>query len=102
MKFVNLTPHAISLNCGTTFPPSGIVARVSTRHTPFDGDGIAELSFGEVADLPDPEEGTIYIVSGLVASAAKRADVVSPATGHPDTVRNEKGHIVSVPGFVRA
>ena len=35
-------------------------------------------------------------------SAAKRADVVSPATGHPDTVRNEKGHIVSVPGFVRA
>jgi hypothetical protein len=37
----------------------------------------------------------------LVAQAAKRQDVVSPATGHHDCVRNDKGHIVSVPGFVR-
>lgn len=51
----------------------------------------------------EPEEGTIYIVSALVLAAAKekgRTDVVAPATGHPDCVR-ENGFIVSVPGFVR-
>lgn len=50
-----------------------------------------------------PEEGTIYIVSALVLAAAKekgRTDVVAPATGHPDCVR-ENRFIVSVPGFVR-
>jgi hypothetical protein len=36
-----------------------------------------------------------------VAAAARRSDLVSPATGHPDCVR-ENGQIKSVPGFVRA
>jgi hypothetical protein len=100
-KFINLTPHAISLNDGRVFPPSGAVARVSSTHTPFDGDGVASLTFGEVQGLPEPQEGVFLIVSAIVASAAKRSDVVSPASGHPDVVRNDKGHIVSVPGFVR-
>ena len=30
-----------------------------------------------------------------------RADLVAPATGHKDCVRDDAGHIVSVPGFVR-
>jgi len=101
-QFVNLTPHAIVLNDGRVFPPSGQVARVSSTHTPFDGDGVASLTFGEVQGLPAPQEGVFLIVSALVAGAAKRADVVSPASGHPDVVRNEKGQIQSVPGFVRA
>ena len=29
-----------------------------------------------------------------------RNDLLAPATGHPETVRNEQGQIVSVPGFV--
>ena len=84
------------------YPPSGNVARVSSTHSQFDENGIASLSFGEVQGLPAPEEGVFYIVSALVAQAAKRADVVSPATGHPDVVRDQKGQIQSVPGFVRA
>ncbi len=44
---------------------------------------------------------TIYIVSGMVAAAAKRSDVVAPATGHPACVR-ENGQVVSVPGFVQS
>jgi len=99
--FVNLTPHAIVLNSGTTFAPSGKVARVSSSHTTFDSDGICSVTFGDVTDLPDPVPGTFYIVSALVAAAAKRADVVSPASGHPDVVRSN-GQIVSVPGFVQA
>ena len=59
--------------------------------------------FGEIEGLPEPEEEVRYVVSAIVLSAAKaagRTDCVAPATGHPDVVRNDKGHIVSVPGFV--
>lgn len=58
---------------------------------------------GDLDNLPEPEEGTIYIVSAMVLAAAKnkgRTDVVAPATGHPDCIRKD-GFIVSVPGFVR-
>ena len=100
-KFINLTPHTINLNTGAAYAASGVVARVGSTHTPFDENGLASIEWGEVTGLPEPQEGVIYIVSALVAQAAKRSDVVSPATGHPACVRNN-GQIVSVPGFVRA
>lgn len=104
MKLVNLTPHAIKLNDGTEFPPSGVTARIASSYSEFDADRVAEVVFGEPVGLPEPEEGTLFIVSGLLASALKgvRSDLVSPATGHPAAVRDEGGRIVSVPGFVRA
>lgn len=103
MKFINLTPHNVVLNNGTVIEKSGNIARVSSRYTEFDGRGICHVEFGEITGLPEPEEGVIYIVSGMVASAAKnRNDVVAPATGHPQCVRNDQGQIVSVPGFVRS
>jgi hypothetical protein len=37
----------------------------------------------------------------VLSACDDRDDVVAPATGHPDTMRNDKGHIISVPGFVR-
>ena len=42
----------------------------------------------------------MYIVSALVLSAlaGNREDVVAPATGHPETIRQD-GKIVSVPGL---
>ena len=99
--FINLTPHAVRLNNGTEFPASGTIARVTSSFTDFDSDGVATVVFGEVQNLPEPAENTLYIVSALVLSASKRADLVAPATGHPEAVRNEKGQIISVPGFVR-
>ena len=103
MNYKNLTPHNIALNDGTEFPPTGTVARVSVSFSEFDSDGICEQVFGEIQDLAEPEEGTAYIVSGMVLSALKgtRPDVVAPATGHPGVVRNDKNQIASVPGFVR-
>jgi hypothetical protein len=102
-KIVNLTPHAIVLNDGTRFESSGTIARVQASFSEFDSDGVCQQVFGEVQDLPGPEEGTMYVVSGLVLSAlgGARTDVVAPATGHPKVVRNDKGQIVSVPGFVQ-
>lgn len=103
-KLVNLTPHAIKLNDGTEVPPSGTVARIASSYSEFNSDRVAEVVFGEPVGLPEPEEGTLFIVSGLLASALKgvRSDLVSPATGHPAAVRDESGRIQSVPGFVRA
>ena len=100
-NFINLTPHAIVLNDGRVFEPSGAVARVTSTHSEFNNDGVCRAEFGEVQNLPAPVDGTIYIVSGMVASATDRDDVVAPATGHPEAKRNEKGQIASVPGFVR-
>lgn len=101
-KFINLTPHTITINNGIEYHPSGKVARVANKFSNFCC-GIATVFYGEIENLPEPEEGTIYIVSALVLAAAKekgRTDIVAPATGHPDCVRKD-GFIVSVPGFVR-
>ena len=103
MKFINLTPHAIVLNNGISIPPSGEIARVSSSHSGFDMDGICTVQFGAVSGLPEAIADTYFIVSAIVAAAVPgRRDLVSPATGHPDCRRNDKGQIVSVPGFVRS
>jgi hypothetical protein len=102
MDYANLTPHTINLNDGRSFAPSGTIARVSVSFSDI-ADDCCEQSFGEVIDLPEPVEGTRFIVSGMVLAACKgRADVVAPATGHPDVIRDENRRIKSVPGFVRA
>lgn len=104
INFINCTPHPIVLNDGRVFEPSGSLARVGQSISDFDENGIAVQSFGEVTGLPAPQPGTIYIVSAMVlprAQAEGRTDVVAPATGHKDCVRNEKNFIISVPGFLR-
>lgn len=103
-NFINVTPHAITLNNGVVFPASGTVARVSNTFGNPDGDNVMDIHYGDINGLPEPADNTLYIVSAIVLSAAKekgRTDCVAPATGHPDCVRSDKGFIVSVPGFVR-
>ncbi len=103
-KFINLTPHEINLNDGRSFPPSGKVARIKDTFSPFDKDGICDVNYGGEEDLPEAEKDIIYIVSAMVLQAVRYSshyNCVAPATGHPDAKRNEKGQIVSVPGFVR-
>lgn len=102
MKFINCTPHKVVLNDGSVFEPSGIIPRVSNSFTDFDENFICEVRYGQVQGLPEPEDGTIYIVSAMVMAACHdRNDLVAPATGHPGCIR-VNGQIVSVPGFVRS
>ena len=116
---INLTPHVIRLNDGREFPPSGSIARVSTKrefvgwyHEGQDGTvtlddemlsdaiPIYKTVFGDVVGLPEPQNGTIYLVSGMVASAClDRMDVLSPATG--DGCVRKDGNVYSVPGFTK-
>lgn len=102
MKFANFTPHTIVLNSGVELPSVG-VARVANTFSTFDANGVCDVHFGDIEGLPEPQEGTLFVVSILVLSAAKaagRTDCVAPATGHPECIRKD-GFIVSVPGFVR-
>ena len=97
--FRNFTPHTINLNNGTAFASEGL-ARVSVSFSEINDKGICQQVFGTVEGLPAQQEGVSLIVSGMVLSASNRTDLVAPASGHQDTIRNEKGHIVSVPCFV--
>lgn len=104
MKIINLTPHTINLyrngEMVLAIPSSG-VARVNvTSQTVGEVNGfpIRQNAYGEVVGLPEPEEGTVYIVSALVAQAAKnRADLLIV----DDTLRNSEGQIIGCRGFAR-
>ena len=102
MKYINCTPHAIKLNDGRVFAPSDTIARVSASFTEVKDD-LCVQQFGEVTGLPPQQPDTRIIVSAMILVALKgsRPDVVAPATGHPQCIRNDKGHIVSVPCFVQ-
>lgn len=99
MNIVNCTPHEVKLNNGETFPISGNVARVMAGFEEVEN-GFFKAVYGQVINLPEAKADTLYIVSAMVANATDRKDVIVPATGHPDCIRNEKGQIVSVPGFI--
>ncbi|MED0649938.1 hypothetical protein P9246_10725 [Aeribacillus pallidus] len=105
MKIINLTPHSVVITDGPIFEPSGTVARVSVQQVDdgnINGVPVKKQTFGDIVDLPAPADDTVYIVSAIVLAAAKavgRTDCVAPDTSN--AVRNDAGHIVSVPGFVR-
>ena len=114
MNIVNLTPHALTLIAPSgehhIIPASGSVARVaSTPGTVEAREGFPCLiasptKFGEVTGLPAPQDGVVFVVSGMVGSALAgrgRTDVFVPGTGPNDgAVRNEQGHIIGVTRLV--
>ena len=114
MTVVNLTPHALVLiapdGTETVVPASGTVARVASRPGTVEArEGFpcmvaSPTVFGEVTGLPRPEDGTVYVVSGMVGAALAgwgRRDVYMPGTGPSDGARrNEAGHISGVTRLV--
>lgn len=102
MKVVNLTPHTLNVhnNVGdvSTFEPSGQVARVQVSYEPAGevaGLPVSKAVYGEVEGLPEPQEGIIYIVSGMVQARVPRSDVFAPG----DLVRDEEGRPVGCRGL---
>jgi hypothetical protein len=104
----NATSHAINVldaeGVTHTIPSSGVSVRVAETRTeaaPIGSFAVTEVTGAEVTGLPAPQEGTFIVVSAMVLSAAAgRSDLLGPDTGST-AVRNEKGHIVAVKGFVR-
>lgn len=102
MKFINLTPHDITVFMSgdyKTFARSGTIARVSQNTTVVqcvDGINISTATFGPVVGLPEREDGTMFIVSGMVKSASTgRRDLVSPG----ELVRGADGEVIGCRGF---
>lgn len=115
MNIVNLTPHALNIACkrgsNLVIEPSGPAARLREEVlfqrtlTPTRGWGeyreiaVSVKATTEIVNLPEPVEGTCYVVSALVAKAAVeqgRDDVLCPG----DLVRDEKGVVVGCNGLV--
>lgn len=61
---------------------------------------IRKQRFGPVIDLPEPQEGVIYIASGMVKERAGRSDVVAPDTSLGAVKDPTTQRIVGVLGLV--
>ena len=108
MILVNCTPHDINLYLADGFVialESRCVARAKQTNRWIgnaDLEGsyipIVAAEYGEPIDLPDPEDGTLFIVSALTAAAAPdRKDLV----GTTDLVRDEAGRIIGAKALVK-
>lgn len=100
MTFVNLTPHPINIVDGDTLLKHEVIPRVSEVEEKIDtinGIDIYKKSYGQVENLPDPVNGTFYIVSAMIALACRdRDDLLIPRT-----VRDENGRIIGCDGFCK-
>lgn len=117
-KFLNLTPHAISIKTAdfaVTVQPSGFLARVSTTEevtSSVAGIPVIRRSMGAVEIVFEGEskvltkemvtvrDTPLMLVSSMVLEAIQADSEIAPFVFAPDTgataERNDKGHIVSV------
>ena len=101
MTLVNLTPHPIAIYGNNpvedgpkeVIAPSGTVTRIATIDlgTQVSNTAVYELvEYGHAHDLPQPADGTDYIVSLVVALACHRDDLLAPYV----EVRNGEGTMI--------
>lgn len=104
MELINLTPHDINIIDGDnkiTIKASGTIARCALTDMlvkMIDGVPVYRQIFGDIEGLPGEKDGVIYIVSRIVADAAKsfgRTDVLCPAS----TIKDADGHIIGCKGL---
>ena len=104
IMLVNCTPHPLNIvqrNGETlTVEPSGIVPRCASAEVLDQSIGLIDVTkqtLGNVEDLPEEIPGVYYIVSRLVASAAKREDLLVPGS----LLRDDQGKVVGCKGLSR-
>lgn len=107
----NLTKHDIRLVFGSTMltvPPSGHVARTTGENQElvdvitYEGYEVPVYEWGSsnVKELPDPEDGVIFLTSGVVAQIVKRPDVMCPNTSPQSIVRDVYGNKIGVKSLI--
>ena len=99
-KFVNLIGHDIKISGHATLPKCDNPCRVETQQMiigKLAGVPIAKTEFMKIMNLPDPEDGTYYIVSRIAMDYVpfKREDVFCVDTG-PTAIRDENGQVIAV------
>jgi len=112
MTIHNLTPYDVNFTVGgasITFPSEGVARAAQTDETvgiiTLDSAALPQVeivksTFGQPEGLPEPSEGTYYIVSLLTATAAKASgrttsDLLMPA----GIVRDAEGRIIGCSKF---
>lgn len=102
MPIINLTKLTIRLadeddQVYATFEPGDTHLRVHTRGEEQQVDGVpVDVTYVTGIDgLPDPEDGTFYIVPQPVAYTVNRPDLVIPDTG-PSAIREDDGQVFAV------
>ena len=99
-KFVNLIGHDITISGHATLPKCNNPCRVETQQMiigKLAGVPIAKTEFMKIMNLPDPEDGTYYIVSRIAMDYVpfKREDIFCVDTG-PTAIRDENGQVIAV------
>ena len=121
-RVVNLTPHVVTVydtscceynsQCRSyrggsnpvvvaTYQPEGVVARCTQSENSlgvWDNVPVVGVQYGVVENLPDEQDGVKYVVSALVANAARkhgRKDLLTPAR----LVRDDNGNVVGCLAF---
>lgn len=99
-KFVNLIGHEITISGHATLPKADKPCRVETEQMVIGklaGIPIVKTEFKKLVNLPDPEDGTYYIVSRLCMDYIPfiREDVFCVDTGST-AIRDENGQVVAV------
>ena len=101
MRFVNLTAHPVNeVTTGLTIPLSGQEARIGNPNKYLETiNGIPVCTDNEdavIIGLPEPIEGTVYIVSNLVLNFCQdRPDVY----GVGSTVKGPNKQVIGCRGF---
>lgn len=98
-QYINLTSTVVVLNDGRVFPPCGVIARVEPVHSEIEND-VCKISYSKPKGLLHPDDGVRYIVSSKVFANVDRNDLVTPATNHPDCIKDDDGNVMSVPCFI--
>lgn len=101
-RLVNLCEHVINLPNGLVLPAceKGKGARVAVTRKPVGircGVPAFVPLYGDVEGLPDPEEGTVYVVSNLVRGRVLpgRIDLASPGLQQ----RDQEGRVIGADGL---
>jgi len=123
VRVVNLMPHPITIFNATDVRPAGAkgyvlarggvkplmivpssgVSRAACVETPvgqIDGIPVFKPTYGEPENVPDPEDGVMYVVSSITAQACREAgrttsDLLLPAR----TVRDSEGRVIGCTAF---
>jgi len=105
MAIINLTPHPVNLMDGDgkiirtwDKPDSDVklprLVEVIEKLLDIDGVKVVKKTYGRCDNLPERVDNVYYIVSGLIASAMRRSDLLVS-----NTVRNERGQIIGCDSF---
>lgn len=99
-KLVNLIGHEITISGYGTLPKAENPCFVETEQIimgKLSGIPIAKTDFKGIVNLPEPEDGTYYIVNRIVMDYVpfNREDVFCVDTG-PSSIRDENGQVLAV------